>query len=198
MGPEKIRNVFVNDDVPYNTIGSVNGKAYIVGELMQLEDMYYINSRSLRYIMQVDDIIIGKITHRTVDCYKVELGQGIVGFLPVLNFPNATKRNKPELNPDEFVMCRIVKLNDYPLLICEEGMGKIDGYVIELDCYTARKLLTSDILKKIGEKYHYKIGIGLNGRIWIYNEDVEIVKNVFEQICLETKYNVEDKKIKAS
>lgn len=191
MGIEKIRNVTIGDDVPINTVGSYNGKAYINGELLQADDLYFVNSRSLRYIMQLDDVVIGRITHKTMDCYKVELGQGITGFLPVLNFPNATKRNKPELNVDEYVMCKITKLNDYPLLLCEEGMGKIDGYVFELNCYSVRKLLSGDILKVLGETYNYKIGVGLNGRIWIYNENVEIVKEIYEQIRMETKIDTE-------
>lgn len=191
MGSEKIRNVQINDDVPLNTYGSHEGKAFIGGELIQVGDMYYINSKSLRYIIKLDDIVIGRIIYKTVDCYKVELGQGIIGFLPVLNFPNATKRNKPELLVDEYVMCRVMKVNDYPLLICEEGMGKVHGYVFELNCYTVRKLLCSDILKNIGEMYKYKIGVGLNGRLWIFNEDVEVVKNVYNQICLETKFNIQ-------
>lgn len=188
MNFKRIGNVYPGSDLPPNTFPSVSNKSLVFGTLYT-NSHNFIVSKSTKHYVQKDDVIIGKIINRSMEYYKVDIGHGIIGYLPVLNFPHATKRNKPELKEDQFIMSKVLKVSECSvLLICEENW-KIDGYVFDIGCYNCKLLMVKDYLKEIGKNNKFEIGIGLNGKIWIGAEEVLFVKEVYESIkkCLEIK-----------
>ncbi|KAM0678607.1 hypothetical protein BDAP_000715 [Binucleata daphniae] len=188
MSFKKSCNVYPGNDLPKNTFPSVLDKSVVFGTLYTNSHNFVV-SKSTKHYIQEDDVVIGKVTNKTMDYYKIDIGFGIIGYLPVLNFPNATKRNKPELEIEQYVMAKVTKLNECSvMLICEKNW-KIDGYVFDIGCYNCKVLMVRDYLSKIGKEHTYEIGIGLNGKIWINACDVLIVNEVYAAIkqCLEIK-----------
>ncbi len=51
---------------------------------------------------------------------------GCIGKLPAPSFLNSIKRNRPELEKDDFTVCQVLKIEcGTPLLCCKrEGLGK--------------------------------------------------------------------------
>lgn len=182
MNIKNIKTIFPGDTVPNNTLNSFSNTALLFGDLIQLNDSYYICSKSKRYLPNKDDIVIGKIIYRTIDFYRIDLGYGITGFLPSDSFHLATKRNRPDLTVGEYVMAKILRVKDYPLLQCEEGMGKIEGYVFDLGCYNVKRIIVQGILEQVGQEYNFKMGLGVNGIVYVGNEDLLVVRSIVNKI----------------
>lgn len=182
MEISKIKRINPGDEVPPSTLHSHNGKALVHGDLISVNSSYFICSKSKRYLPNKDDIVIGRIIHRSADFYRIDLGYGITGFLPELSFYLATKRNKPELKVNEYVMARVVRVKDVPMLECENGMGRVDGYIFDLGCYNVKRILVQNLLENIGKEYNFKMGMGVNGIVWIWNENALIVREIVDKI----------------
>ncbi|KAM0674290.1 exosome non-catalytic core subunit rrp40 [Gurleya vavrai] len=184
MNLKKEKIAFPGDSLITKTIPSFNEKSFIYGTLYSLQNAKtnFIISKSSRYVLQKDDMVIGKIILKMMDYYKVDIGNGNIAFLPVLNFPLANKRNKPDLNIGEYVMARVIRKGESSsILQCEENWN-VKGFVFEIGCFNCKKLMIKNILNEVGKEFNFQIGIGMNGRIWIYNEDVKIVKDVINKI----------------
>lgn len=169
MKIEFVRNVYPGDVIHEKgnkCIGIYDNKASVMGQLCKIEDLYFIRSKTKRYSPTKHDIVIGRITFTCQDYYKVDLG-GITGCLPTLSFLNATKRNRPELQKNDFVLCQVVRVETDPLLTCKiEGMGKIDE-AFPVDSWKIRHLYFSDILPNYGKTHSFNIALGMNGFVWI-------------------------------
>ncbi|EJW01211.1 hypothetical protein EDEG_04060 [Edhazardia aedis USNM 41457] len=169
--------------------GIIDNKSVWFGDLSKIDlqdnkkkNIYFINSKVNLFMPQKDDIVIGKITFKTADFYKIELGQSYTGFLPVLAFPNVTRRNKPELQVDDYVISRIMHPSQESVLYCDEGLGKIDGFVYNFPVWKIRKLLVTQFLHDLGKSYKFQIGFGVNGRVFIKSEDVLVAKKIINKI----------------
>lgn len=161
-----------------NTLGILENKAYVFGILAYTGSRYFLDSNTGRYSPSIGDLVLGRVFYRSAEYYKLDL-KHLVGVLPSLAFRNATKRFKPELDVNEYVLAKITKLGSECLLSCvEEGLGKLQGYVLDIEAWKAEKLSTGTFLKEVGERYAFKCAIGLNGRIWIEGEDIITTKDV--------------------
>lgn len=182
MQLKNIKVVSPGDPVPINTLNSQNQLSLLYGDLIQINNHHFVCSKSKRYFPQKDDIVIGKIVHKNADFYRIDLGCGITGFLPGLSFYLATKRNKPDLKIGEYVMARVVRIKDVPLLECKNGMGKVDGYVFDIGGYNVKKMMCENLVDKIGEKFNFKMGMGVNGIVWIYHDDMLVVRDIMDEL----------------
>lgn len=178
-----IRKVLPGDKIHENgkkCFGIFNDIVTIPGYLCKIEDLYFIKSKTKKYTPTKHDIVIGKIIYTSPEYYKVDLN-GCIGFLPTLSFMNATKRNKPELQRDDWVLCKVLRVENEPLLSCSmEGMGKIDE-AFAVDSWRIRLLYFNDFLKKISENRTFKIAMGMNGYVWISGEP-ETVRDILRLI----------------
>ena len=68
---------------------------------------------------RLGDVVIGRLFYRSADYYKLCL-RNFTGVLPSLAFKNATKRFKPELDVNDYVLAKIVKIGSECLLSCVE------------------------------------------------------------------------------
>jgi len=152
----------------------------------QQQQLLYIESNTKRYIPQNNDFVIGTITGSMGDYYKVSLqNYSPPVLLSFMSFPNASRKNRPNLNVGQVVYARVVNDdNDSTFeteLECFDasnnrelgGFGILDdsGFVIDdVAMNFARELLFNPkllVLEVLATRVQFEIAVGINGRIWI-------------------------------
>lgn len=184
MKIEKIRPVMPGDEVPekgFKCYGINRDKASIIGTLCKIEDLYFVMSKTKIYVPRKYDIVLGKVTFSSQDYYKVDLGS-CHGILPALSFVNASKRNRPELEKDDAVLCQVERVEDgIPLLSCKkEGFGKVEEFYA-VESWKVRLLYFNDVLKLLSKDLSFKIALAINGFVWI-DADPETKAEVLKRI----------------
>lgn len=170
MKVEKLRKVYPGDsinEIGFKCIGIQNNKSTVLGTLYKVEDLYFVKSATNAYSPKKFDIVIGKVVNNSQDYYRIDLGS-CTGILPALSFMNASKRNKPDLEKDDLVMCQIDRVVDgEPLLTCKsEDLGKIDE-CFAVDSWKIRLFYFNDFIKKISVDKTFKISLAINGFVLI-------------------------------
>ncbi|KAG7662435.1 RRP40 [[Candida] subhashii] len=144
--------------------------------------LVYIESNSKRYIPHTNDFVIGIVTGVLGESYKVQLQDfSSAVLLPFMAFPNATKKNRPNLKNGQAVYARVTQ--DIPEIEAElecidpttgkeGGFGLLDesGYIFDVNLNFARELLFNPntiFLEMLATKCKFEIAIGINGKIWI-------------------------------
>ncbi|KAK6465534.1 exosome complex exonuclease RRP40 [Scheffersomyces coipomensis] len=148
------------------------------------EQLYYIESNSSRYIPQTNDYVIGVITGVIGgESYKVSLQDfSNPVILSMMAFPNATKKNRPNLQNGQIVYARVSNAGNEietelecidPTTGKDGGFGLLDesGFLFNVKSlnYTRELLFNpnSTILEKLSSRCKFEIAIGINGKIWI-------------------------------
>lgn len=141
----------------------------------------------------VGDNVIGLITARHGDFYKVDLASCHGATLSNLAFEGATKRNRPNLQIGNIVYCKVIISGKdiEPEVTCmgenlkSNGLGELkNGFLTVVSCTLARKLalMSSEILDSIGKTIAFEIVIGMNGRIWINSASSELTLNISDSL----------------
>ncbi|TMW69382.1 hypothetical protein Poli38472_001538 [Pythium oligandrum] len=147
---------------------------------------YWVEFDHKRYNVAVDDGVIGVVTDRNAEFYRVNIGAASSVTLGCLAFDGATKRNRPSLRVGSLVYARVLKTNPdmEPELTCEASanMTKKDwmtglsvygeltgGYVFKTSISLAKKLLQDDsyVLQALAKSIAFEIAVGLNGIVWV-------------------------------
>ncbi|KAK8820110.1 hypothetical protein WA577_006179, partial [Blastocystis sp. JDR] len=141
------------------------------------------------YVPQVNDCVIGVVTHVFSEEYEVELNSSHTGRLNTVAFEGATKRNRPYLKPGSLVYCRVLQAfpGMQPDLTCIVSNGPksewvngsslfgelTGGNVFKVSIEDARKLVDpkDDTLRTIGSQIPYECAVGLNGYVWVNSKD---------------------------
>ncbi|KAM0680336.1 exosome non-catalytic core subunit rrp40 [Glugoides intestinalis] len=181
---EKIRKVLPGDSVQekgFKCYGIVENKASIMGTLCKINDLYFIMSKTKIYIPKKYDIVIGRIFYSSQDYYKVDLGS-CTGILPALAFQNATKKNKPDLDKEDIVLCQVdrVECGDVLLSCKKSGLGAVNE-CFPVESWKIRLLYFNRFLQNISQNRTFKIALGMNGFVWIEG-DPETKQAVLEAI----------------
>lgn len=146
------------------------------------EKLVYVEADSKRYVPQTNDLVLGIVIGVYSENFKVLLqnfSQPVQ--LSMFAFPNATKKNRPNLRVGQAVYARVSQaVPEVDIEIeCidpdtgkEGGFGPLDdsGLVFELHHNFARDLLfnkSSVFLEKLASRCAFEIAIGINGRVWI-------------------------------
>lgn len=160
------------------------------------------------YFPLVGDTVIGIITQKTFEYYKVDIGSSKEAVLLSTSFEGATKKTKPNLNIGDIVFTRIESDNKYsnPSVSCksaenskgwatgESMFGELKGgFLFNIPRIKAWNLIKDiNIRNEIKNYVDFEMTIGLNGRIWIKSERPENVIIIFD--CI--KYALENNKEK--
>lgn len=123
-----------------------------------------------------NDLVIGTITARLADAYKVDLGSSSQATLPFTGFEGVTKKSRPNLAIGDTVYARVSVANKdlEPELVCldaenrPEGFGELkDGMLFHCPSALARRLQRADdrVLETLGKHFAFEIVIGANGRL---------------------------------
>lgn len=153
-----------------------------IGKKSTTDKLLYVDSNSKRYTPQVNDFVVGVVTGVYSDFFKVSLqdfSQQVQ--LSMMAFPNASKKNRPNLKIGQAVYARVSEANPEidieiecidPETGKEGGFGPLDesGFLFEVNQNFARELLfnkSSIFLEKLAAKCAFEIAIGINGRVWL-------------------------------
>ncbi|XP_053424440.1 exosome complex component RRP40 isoform X2 [Nycticebus coucang] len=148
-----------------------------------------------RYVPVKGDHVIGIVTAKSGDIFKVDVGGSEPASLSYLAFEGATKRNRPNVQVGDLIYGQFVVANKdmEPEMVCIDscgranGMGVIghDGLLFKVTLGLIRKLLAPDceIIQEVGKLYPLEIVFGMNGRIWVKAKTIQqtlILANILE------------------
>ena len=157
--------------------------------------MYYGNY----YSAKEGDIVIGIISQKTYEVYRVNILASKEATLNSIDFEGATRKTKPNLNVGDVIFARVEKENKYSnvTLTCksqsnskgwssgESTYGELKGgKLYDYNRYLCLELLDNkDYLHRLKECVaKLQIKIGYNGRIWIKTENIRDIPKVFQAI----------------
>ncbi|KAG0175329.1 exosome non-catalytic core subunit rrp40 [Apophysomyces sp. BC1034] len=203
----ELRVVLPGDVIPVNDEALILGPglrqdgenvvATKAGLLRHIEtgNRWWIESNQRRYIAAPGESVLGTVTARLGEYYRVDIGTAHSAILPALAFEGATKRNRPNLTLRSLVYCRVAMANrdmEAELECVNPATGKADGfgelqagYVFKCSLGLCRKLLdpSTPILSLLGEQFPYEMAVGMNGRVWVNSnnhKDTILISNAIQ------------------
>ena len=173
-----------------------------------IPSIYYGNY----YYPKVGDMVIGIITQKTHEMFRVNISTNKEASLNSIDFEGATRKTRPNLSVGDVVFALVEKENKYSnvTLTCKSSTNKKgwmtgeskfgelkEGKVFELGRYLCLKLLDDKELRERLKECvkNLRLKIGLNGRIWIKTDDVSLIQTVFEAIKEGMKLRGNDREI---
>ena len=170
--------------------------------------MYYGNY----YSAKEGDIVIGIISQKTYEMYRVNILANKEASLNSIDFEGATRKTKPNLNVGDVVFARVEKENKYSnvTLTCksltnskgwstgESTYGELKGgKLYEFNRYLCLKLLDNkELIHRLKECVeNLELKIGYNGRIWIKTKNILDNPKVFNAIKEGMKMEVDEREI---
>ncbi|KAH8915597.1 hypothetical protein BT69DRAFT_1325112 [Atractiella rhizophila] len=183
----------VSEDQPNVLVSSVCG--LLGSQTLGKEQRWWVESRKRKYTPAMNDPVIGIVTHKHAEGYRVDIGTSQPAALDALAFEGATKRNKPNLKIGETVYARVSlchPLSSEPEIECYDatthlakGFGELHGGMVirSLEEGRCKELLQNPkLMKDLGKKFAFEVAIGLNGRVWVKADDWDKTREVMELI----------------
>eukprot|EP00966_Prymnesium_polylepis_P088039 2037031-Prymnesium_polylepis.1 len=147
----------------------------------------WVENDQRRYVAALADHVIGIVTDKNAEEYRLDIGAAAPAALPILAFDGASKRNRPQLQVGTLVYCRVVVANRdmEPEVSCkappgigaakdwvtrESVFGELQGgHVFECPQILCRELLDADgpLLDALGDVGAFELAVGVNGRVWL-------------------------------
>ncbi|KAK6457569.1 exosome complex exonuclease RRP40 [Scheffersomyces xylosifermentans] len=205
IGPGIYKNPQTQSIIPTNA-GVIN----VQQNKAKTTQLVYVESNSKRYIPQTNDFVIGIVTGVVGEAYKVLLQDfSTAVLLSMMAFPNATKKNRPNLKIGQAVYARVSQAIPEietelecidPTTGKEGGFGLLDesGYIFTVNLNFARELLfnpNSIFLEKLASRCKFEIAIGINGKVWIKcGEGIKLEKETSEEEGKTPRENTRDLK----
>ncbi|XP_005048668.1 PREDICTED: exosome complex component RRP40 [Ficedula albicollis] len=156
---------------------------------------YWVDSQQKRYVPVKGDHVIGIVTAKAGDVFRLDVGGSEPASLSYLAFEGATKRNRPNVQVGDLIYGQFVVANKdmEPEMVCidssgkSSGMGIIgqDGFLFKVSLGLIRKLLAPkcEIIQELSQLYPFELVLGMNGRIWVKAKTVQqtlIIVNILE------------------
>ena len=151
-------------------------------------DTFWIDCYQKRYVPCKGENVIGVVTGRQGDYFKVDIGASDLAFINYLSFEGSSKRNRPNINNGNVIFGKLINANKdmEPEMSCIDpgnnkanGMGVIEtgGFLFTVSLNLCRKLLSPDciLLKELGSRQAFEIIIGLNGKIILKSKSNKMV-----------------------
>eukprot|EP00743_Colponemidia_sp_Colp-15_P004534 GILK01004888.1.p1 GENE.GILK01004888.1~~GILK01004888.1.p1 ORF type:complete len:243 (-),score=21.17 GILK01004888.1:84-812(-) len=143
-----------------------------------------VSNMQRKYVAGMNDMVIGLITMKHTENYKVDIGGALPAILSTIAFEGATKRNRPNLQVGSLVYGRVIVANREAEteLSCTSPQSRkgwasgesyfgplVGGYLFQCSVYLARILLDPDcaVLEALGRAFPFEVAVGVNGRVWV-------------------------------
>uniref|UniRef100_A0AAQ4PH40 Exosome complex component RRP40 n=1 Tax=Gasterosteus aculeatus aculeatus TaxID=481459 RepID=A0AAQ4PH40_GASAC len=132
-----------------------------------------------QYVPAKGETIIGIVTVKSGDVFKVDFGGSEQASLSYLAFEGATKRNRPNVQVGDLVFSQFLLANQdmEPELVCVDSSGRANGMgvfgggglLFTVSLGLVRRLLTphSEILSDLKQLFPCELVMGMNGRLWV-------------------------------
>ncbi len=155
---------------------------------------FWVDSHRKRYIPERNEMVIGIVTKKLGDFFKVDIGSSESAMLSYLAFEGATKKNRVKLEVGDLIYAKLLTANRdmEPELVCINAQGKSsvmgplgnDGYLYECTTDLVRKLLNPSCpFERLGQHLPHEIVVGLNGRIWLKTHSIKTTINLAKAIA---------------
>ncbi|RIA98694.1 hypothetical protein C1645_749004 [Glomus cerebriforme] len=153
-----------------------------------VKNKWWVENNQRRYIPAEKESVIGTVTYKGGEFYRLDIGSAHQAILPILAFENANKKNRPNLNIGSLIYARISLANKdmEPELTCvnpesnkADGYGELKGgFVIKCSLRYCRRFFSGEIelislLELLQKKKDFEMAIGMNGRIWITSTSIK-------------------------
>ncbi|KAM3612130.1 uncharacterized protein V6R79_003323 [Siganus canaliculatus] len=148
-------------------------------------NVFWIDSQQKRYVPAKGETVIGIVTAKAGDMFKVDCGGSEQASLSYLGFEGATKRNRPNVQVGDLVFAQFVVANKdmEPELVCMDSSGRANGMgvfgggglLFTVSLGLVRRLLSphSDVLADLQQLFPCELVLGMNGRVWIRSSSVQ-------------------------
>ncbi|KAL4641567.1 exosome complex component RRP40 [Arapaima gigas] len=158
-------------------------------------NLFWVDSQQKRYVPAKGESVIGIVTAKTGDTFKVDVGGSEQASLSYLAFEGATKRNRPNVQVGDLVYAQFIIANKdmEPELVCIDSCGRAngmgvfgnDGLLFRVSLGLVRRLLVprSEIVKDLEQLFPFEMVVGMNGRVWVRAQTTQqtlIVANLLE------------------
>ncbi|XP_078045702.1 exosome complex component Rrp40 [Augochlora pura] len=154
--------------------------AYKAGILKKTNPaVYYVDSYQKRYVPNRGENVVGIVTQKGGDIFKVDIGASEQASLSYLAFEGATKKNRPDLQVGDLVFAKLlVASKDMESeLVCVDSHGKekklgvlkSDGMLFTCSLSLVRKILnqSSPLFNMLARSQAFEVAAGMNGRVWV-------------------------------
>ncbi|XP_046681131.1 exosome complex component RRP40 [Homalodisca vitripennis] len=155
------------------------------GVLKKNNRTYYVDLHQKRYIPARGEAVVGIVTSKAGDFFKVDIGSSEQASLHYLGFEGATKKNRPNINVGDTLYAILLSASKdmEPELVCIDSTGKKgkmgvldpNGFIFNCSLNLIRKILHPDcpLLNYLGKEVSYEIAIGMNGKVWVNTKNVK-------------------------
>ena len=160
------------------------------------------------YYPTIDDVVIGIITMKTLEYYKLDIGSSHESILNSIDFEGATKSTKPNLNIGDAVFSKVLSINKFnnTYLTCksedskktwstgESTFGLLNGgRIYEYNRNYSWLLLDNNkIIERLKDFCDFELCIGMNGKIWIKSDKIENNNKIYKSIIMSFEKNNEE------
>ncbi|XP_070801584.1 exosome complex component RRP40 isoform X3 [Pituophis catenifer annectens] len=117
---------------------------------------YWVDSQQKRYVPVKGDHVIGIVTAKAGDIFKLDVGGSDHASLSYLAFEGATKRNRPNVQVGDLIYGQFIVANKdmEPEMVCIDSSGRANGMGI------------------IGQDgFLFKVSLGLIRKTWISSSE---------------------------
>ncbi|KIJ64530.1 hypothetical protein HYDPIDRAFT_89965 [Hydnomerulius pinastri MD-312] len=146
---------------------------------------WWVEGNSRRYVPAPQESVIGVVTGRSGEGWRVDIGSAHPASLDGLAFEGATKRNKPNLKVGSLLYARVSLAHKdmEPELECfdaqtrkAEGFGELKGgFVTQCSLQMSRLMLDPKhfLLPLLGSRFPLEAAVGMNGKIWVSTKETK-------------------------
>ncbi|XP_062404805.1 exosome complex component RRP40 [Sardina pilchardus] len=158
-------------------------------------NVFWIDSQQKRYVPVKGETVIGVVTAKSGDIFKVDVGGSELASLSYLAFEGATKRNRPNVQVGDLVFGQFIIANKdmEPELVCIDSCGRANGmgvfgdggFLFRVSLGLVRRLLApqSEIVADLSALFPCELVVGMNGRVWVKAKSTQqtlILANLLE------------------
>ncbi|CAJ1059317.1 exosome complex component RRP40 [Xyrichtys novacula] len=148
-------------------------------------NMFWMDSQQRRYVPVKGETVIGIVTVKSGDVFKVDFGGSEQASLSYLAFEGATKRNRPNVQVGDLVFAQFLVANKdmEPELVCVDSVGRANGMgvfgsgglLFTVSLGLVRRLLAphSDVLQDLQQLFPCELVVGMNGRLWVKSSSLQ-------------------------
>lgn len=163
------------------------------GLLKSANNMAWVESARKRYIPSKGDLVLGVVTHKHPEYYRVDINAPEFATLAALSFESATKRNKVTVNIGDLVYGKVsVALPDLEpeMVCCNQRSGKSEGmgimqinqttHSLNVNIQAARKALSNEctFAAALSKYTAFEWCIGVNGRVMVTTKDSRLTSKI--------------------
>ncbi|KAI0260246.1 exosome complex exonuclease RRP40 [Gloeopeniophorella convolvens] len=146
---------------------------------------FWVEGNSRRYVPAPQEPVVGIISARQGEGWRVDIGSAHQASLDGLAFEGASRRNRPNLKVNALVYARVSLAHKDmdPELECfdaqtrkADGFGELKGgFLVRCSLKMSRNLLDPNyfLLPLLGSRFPLDAAVGMNGRVWISAKEVK-------------------------